>query len=135
MDKAKVELLNDIHAAISNKKQLTGDQLEMFSYFYGAGTGTILAMSSQKTSIDMVLDLIRRVNIEISYSIECVPEFREHPVTKARQVQFNNSVAIKLHDETFTASSLDESMSYVMLLAFIDLLIGQEKAKRAPETD
>lgn len=127
LDKAKIEFLKSIRQKIDESVQLTGDDMEMFSYFYGAGTGTQLGVASIKTSIDLVLALKERIMISACYTMGQTPEFRNCPSTGSRQVQYLTSTNIIFDNISKANQSVDHGLVQLMLLTILDVLIAQEE--------
>ena len=128
MYKAKVQFLQDVRNDVLTDKKLTGDQMELLSYYYGSGMGTCIGVAGQKQSWDMVIDVMKRLGLLVPYSFSQTPEFRTHPETKKQQVQFRNAVTIIWNDIPFVEMSTDHSLPKLMLLVIIDVLIAQEGA-------
>ena len=134
MDKAKLKFLKSIRKKIYDNVRLTGDDMEMFSYFHGAGTGTQLGVASGKTSIDLVLSLKERVMLSACYSLTQKPQFRNCPDTGSRQIQYETTASVSL-DRIFKSNeSVDHSPVVLMLVSILDVLIAQETTD-APEAD
>lgn len=124
MDKAKVKFLQTIRGKVVNGQPMTGDELELFSYFYGAGRGTQFGVAAQKKSVDLVQAVMERITLPVEYHISQVPEFRTCPDTGARQVQYHNTAIIRSDDgREFRETSCDLSVSRLLLMVFLDLLI------------
>ena len=125
-DKARINFLKSIREKIDQSIRLTGDDMEMFSYFYGAGTGTQLGVASTKSSIDLVLSLKERVLLSACYSLVQSPQFRNCPDTGARQVQYHTSVSVIIDGLNMRNQSVDHGPVILMLLSILDVLIAQE---------
>lgn len=128
MDKVKIKFLKDVRKSIYDGKKLTGDQMEMFSFFYGSGTGTSLGMAALKNSWELTMDLMRKVTLPLKYELHQEPEFRTHPDTGQQQVQCWNTVHMTWNDDTFITTSSDHSLPKLILLALLDVLAAQEKS-------
>ena len=134
LDKAKLKFLKSIRQKIYDNVRLTGDDMEMFSYFQGPGTGTQLGVASSKTSIDLALNLKERVMLSACYSLTQRPQFRNCPDTGSRQIQYDTIVSVSLGDIFRQNQSADHGPSILMLVSILDVLIAQETTN-APKAD